>query len=319
MSSVADVLAVAEQAENNTQSANTPTPANNEPLLWSEIQQIIVNNINSAPRSLQKTIGPSELGTDCVHCLAAKLAGWKQIKGAAWLPFIGTCVHEHFERLFTQLSQSKGLDYKVVTEGPAYPRFETEKRVNVGLLRSYQEPMVISGSIDLVDYEHHATVDWKIVGTTSLKSAKANGPSQQYRVQASLYGIGLENEGIRVDKNCIYFLPRTSMNLGDMYAWEVPFDRELGEWALWRAQWILQLLGLLEINYQGTDVRDAWISRLPRSTTHCFDCGTWADSGLAQEFGDLSKVEIDEHLLMLADLIPATFNRDEWHKLNKIS
>ena len=105
MSSVADVLAVAEQAENNTQSANTPTPANNEPLLWSEIQQIIVNNINSAPRSLQKTIGPSELGTDCVHCLAAKLAGWKQIKGAAWLPFIGTCVHEHFERLFTQLSQ----------------------------------------------------------------------------------------------------------------------------------------------------------------------------------------------------------------------
>lgn len=232
MSSVKDILAVASQHDNPVYKQQIE-----EATLWPEIQQIIVNNINSAPRSLQKTIGPSELGTDCVHCLAAKLAGWKQIKGAAWLPFIGTCVHEHFERLFTQLSQSKGLDYKVVTEGPAYPRFETEKRVNVGLLRSYQEPMVISGSIDLVDYEHHATVDWKIVGSTSLKNAKANGPSQQYRVQASLYGIGLENEGISVGKNCIYFLPRTSMNLGDMYAWEVPFDRELGEWALWRAQW----------------------------------------------------------------------------------
>ena len=232
MSSVKDILAVASQHDNPVYKQQIE-----EATLWPEIQQIIVNNINSAPRSLQKTIGPSELGTDCVHCLAAKLAGWKQNKSAAWLPFIGTCVHEHFERLFSELANVKGLDYKVVTRGPAFPRFATEKRVEVATLNALPEPMHVHGSIDLVDYEHHATVDWKIVGSTSLRNAKANGSSQPYRVQASLYGIGLENEGVKVEKNCIYFLPRTSMNLNDMYAWEAPFDRELGEWALWRAQY----------------------------------------------------------------------------------
>lgn len=47
-----------------------------------------------------KEIGPSELGTDCLHCLAARLAGWEKRQSAAWLPFIGTCVHERFEHLF---------------------------------------------------------------------------------------------------------------------------------------------------------------------------------------------------------------------------
>lgn len=312
MSSVKDILAVASQHDNPVYKQQIE-----EATLWPEIQQIIVNNINSAPRSLQKTIGPSELGTDCVHCLAAKLAGWKQNKSAAWLPFIGTCVHEHFERLFSELANVKGLDYKVVTRGPAYPRFATEKRVEVATLNALREPMHVHGSIDLVDYEHHATVDWKIVGSTSLRNAKANGPSQQYRVQASLYGIGLENEGVKVEKNCIYFLPRTSMNLNDMYAWEAPFDRELGEWALWRAQWILQILGLMEINYQGTAMRDAWISKLPRSESHCFDCSTWPDSGLAAEFNNGERVEVEDGLMILADLIPATFDREKYRKSNQ--
>ena len=184
MSSVKDILAVASQHDNPVYKQQIE-----EATLWPEIQQIIVNNINSAPRSLQKTIGPSELGTDCVHCLAAKLAGWKQNKSAAWLPFIGTCVHEHFERLFSRLADVRSLDYMVSENGRTFPRFEAEKRVEVATLNASSEPMHIRGSIDLVDYENHATIDWKIVGSTSLRNARANSPSQQYRVQASLYGI----------------------------------------------------------------------------------------------------------------------------------
>ena len=187
MSSVKDILAVASQHDNPVYKQQIE-----EATLWPEIQQIIVNNINSAPRSLQKTIGPSELGTDCVHCLAAKLAGWKQNKSAAWLPFIGTCVHEHFERLFSRLADVRSLDYMVSENGRTFPRFEAEKRVEVATLNASSEPMHIRGSIDLVDYENHATIDWKIVGSTSLRNARANSPSQQYRVQASLYGIGRE-------------------------------------------------------------------------------------------------------------------------------
>ncbi|MFH6891559.1 hypothetical protein ACHEUQ_03145 [Alloscardovia omnicolens] len=310
MSSVKDILAVASQHDNPVYKQQIE-----EVTLWPEIQQIIVNNINSAPRSLQKTIGPSELGTDCVHCLAAKLAGWKQNKSAAWLPFIGTCVHEHFERLFSRLADVRSLDYMVSENGRTFPRFEAEKRVEVATLNASSEPMHIRGSIDLVDYENHATIDWKIVGSTSLRNARANSPSQQYRVQASLYGIGLENEGVKVEKNCIYFLPRTSMNLNDMYAWEVPFDRELGEWALWRAQWILQTLEFIETLFHDTDVRDTWISNLPCSETHCFDCATWPDSGLSAEFNNGERVEVDSTLRALAGLTPAVFDRSYYRKV----
>lgn len=45
---------------------------------WTEIRGIIEDHITNQPRSLQKEIGPSELGTDCLHCLAARLAGWEK-------------------------------------------------------------------------------------------------------------------------------------------------------------------------------------------------------------------------------------------------
>lgn len=67
-----------------------------EPQLWPEIRQLIEADIANAPRELQREIGPSELGTDCVHCLAAKLAGWPERRSPGWLPFIGTCVHGAF-------------------------------------------------------------------------------------------------------------------------------------------------------------------------------------------------------------------------------
>ena len=43
---------------------------------WKEIRLIIEAHIANQPRNLQKEIGPSELGTDCLQCLAARLAGW---------------------------------------------------------------------------------------------------------------------------------------------------------------------------------------------------------------------------------------------------
>lgn len=53
----------------------TKTDTMEEPRLWPEIRQLIEADIANAPRELQREIGPSELGTDCVHCLAAKLVG----------------------------------------------------------------------------------------------------------------------------------------------------------------------------------------------------------------------------------------------------
>ena len=46
-----------------------------EPRLWPEIKMMLESWIRDQPRERQPEIGPSELGNDCLHCLAAKLAG----------------------------------------------------------------------------------------------------------------------------------------------------------------------------------------------------------------------------------------------------
>ena len=261
--------------------------------IWPSIRRLIEHDIAQAPRSQQKRIGPSELGTDCVHCLAAKLAGWEQtVRDVAWLPFIGTCVHEHFERIFPNYCN------------PEDPDFWTEHKVTVGSLRGITGGYDVTGSIDLVDVSHQATIDWKIVGSTTLKNVKANGPSQQYLVQASLYGIGLQNEGVHVEKSCIYFLPRNAVSLNEVFPFETVFNPQLGGWALNRAQFLVTLLDAIE-SQEGLAVRDAWISKLPRSTTHCFDCEKFADSPLNSEFVE-SQAEVPDRWLNIIPTIQPT-------------
>ncbi|OTA27254.1 hypothetical protein B9G54_01670 [Alloscardovia macacae] len=272
MSELADILAVAGTLEQ--EESHSPAPASaasGESELWGGIRAIIENDIVDAPRNQQKRIGPSELGTQCVHCLAAKLVEWEQVKAPAWLPFIGTCVHEHFEHLFPRVYGEDGNT-----------PYRSERRVTVGQLQRVSGGYEVRGSIDLVDLEHHATIDWKIVGATTLKQVRANGPSQQYRVQASLYGLGLEGEGERVEKSCIFFLPRTSQSLADAYIWESQFDPEPGRWAMRRAQNLMNVLDNIELNY-GISVRDEFIRRLPRAE-HCWDCGTWTQESSTSHY-----------------------------------
>lgn len=290
MANIDDVLAVA-QAQAGVSFAEPPEPPEppatsvdtyEEPRLWPEIRMMIETGIRDQPREKQAEIGPSELGSDCLHCLAAKLAGWPQSRKTSWLPFIGTCVHEHFEREFRNLGLREDHE---CPDGQTAPRFETEMRVKVGTLSGIYGTSELHGSIDLYDRKTHSTVDWKITGDTTMRAAKANGPSQQYRVQASLYGIGLENAGEKCERNCIFMLPRNKTSLNDAYAWEVPFDPKPGRWAMSRAQLLINLMDCIELA-DGPEVRDAWIHSLSTSPSHCFQCGSWPDD----QFGELSEL-----------------------------
>lgn len=234
--SSADVLAVlgGEESKPETAGSVVKTATAYELLridatLWPQIRELIEGGIRNAPRERQKAVGPSELGTDCIHCLAAKLADWPRKRGTAWLPFIGTCVHEHFERMFAGLNP-QGFDPDV-----KHRPYETEMRVTVGKLHGLAGGYPVKGSIDLYDRASASTVDWKIVGTTTLKGVKAHGPSQTYMVQASLYGIGLMNAGEKVERNCIFFLPRNGISLNDALPIELQFSDKPGLWALARA------------------------------------------------------------------------------------
>lgn len=305
---MADVQAViASQMQDNTQNSTQQaqkTAGQSEPLLWDEIHAIINQYMMSSPRSLQKAPGPSELGTSCVHCLAARLAGWTKQANPAWLPYIGTSVHAQLEKLFTRLSDMN--EYHLMVDGDkVFPRFVTEYRVHVGRLQGSMGGYDVNGSIDLVDYKTHATCDWKITGSNTITSVKAEGASQQYKVQASLYGIGLENENVEVVKSCIYFLPRNSQTLDSAYPVEYAYDRDLGMWALQRAQLLVTFLDMIE-REAGVQMRDQWISSLPRDRDHCFNCNIYKDSGLAEEFTD-SEIKLPAKYKKLAALIEPTY------------
>ncbi|MEE8666947.1 MAG: hypothetical protein SOI13_01060 [Bifidobacterium mongoliense] len=287
----------------NPQPGDLPTTATDEqPRLWPEIQSLIETHIHNQPRSQQVELGPSELGTTCVHCLAAKLAGWpRQNRQAAWLPFIGTSVHAQFEQLFPALNE-QGFD----DTGKGI-RFETEKKVTVGHLSGLYGGYDIGGHIDLYDRWNKATADWKVTGTSTLRSAKANGPSQQYRIQASLYGIGLDNENEPIERCCIYFLPRNGISLNDAVTWESDWDPRPGRWALARAQLLVNFMDVIE-QADGPEVRDAWISLLPKATDHCFDCGSWPDDGTLNEFNDSNKAVVPDKWKQLIPLLDPQYS-----------
>lgn len=276
-----------------------------EPRLWPEIRTIIETHIRNQPRSQQVELGPSELGTTCLHCLGAKLAGWPQAsQQAGWLAFEGTAIHAQFEQLFPTLNKT-GFDPNADNV-----RFETEKKVTAGHLNGLYGGYEIGGHIDLFDRQNAATIDWKCVGNTTIRTVKANGPSQQYQVQASLYGLGLQNAEEPIRRSCIYFLPRNGVSLNDAIAWEADWDPQPGKWALARAQLLVNLMDCIE-QAEGPDVRDAWISQLPKATDHCFDCGTWPDDGALSEFNNSDSVPVPQKWVQLLPLLEPQYSGDK--------
>lgn len=216
----------------------------------STIKHAIVNQ----PRSLQKRIGPSELGTECDHCLAAKLAGWEQSRQADWLPFIGTAVHEKLATIFDA----------------AGPRWMVETEVMVGWVGDAE----VWGSSDLFDTETGTVVDFKIVGPTTLTAAKRE-PSLVYRRQLALYGMGFRNAGHDVKSVAIAYLPRQAVSLSSAVWWEAPFDPATAGQTLGRANQIVHKITTLRTI--APDRVDPWISGLPRAEK-CFDCARLADA-----------------------------------------
>lgn len=199
------------------------------------------------PRNMQQAIGPSEIGSDCQHCVAAKLAGWVQIPEAAWLPWTGTALHAYLENVFA-----------------GQPDFLTETRVHV-------TPW-LSGTSDLFHIPSGTVSDWKYVGQTTLTKAK-KGPTPQYRVQAHCYGLGFFRAGFDVQNVSIYYLPRNAMSLRGGIFWSEPFDPLIAIEAIERIEKARDTLAA----FSTAEERDAYVTSLPRAK-QCFDCHRYADA-----------------------------------------
>ncbi|WP_406419990.1 hypothetical protein [Streptomyces sp. NBC_00842] len=195
------------------------------------IGEFITNTALHAPRSLQRRIGPSEVGADCDRRLAYKLSDWPEVAadGDPIASVLGTAFHAWMEDAFTEREKASPGRYKI------------EERVTVR--QGVTEAASLTGSSDLYDRASGTVWDWKLVGVSSLDKYRRGGPSDQYRIQAHLYGLGQENAGETPRRVAICFVGRHHELR--VHVWTEPYNRQVALDALARLDAIRdQLLAL---------------------------------------------------------------------------
>lgn len=196
-------------------------------LVAEELKYKIMYAAANAPRSLQKRIGPSQVGSPCDRRLAymvTETASTYDHDSGSWVSTLGTAMH-------AWLAEAFALDNMANQAAGNIPRWLVETRVNVGDI----DGTPCYGSADLYDRVTAGVWDWKLTGATTIRKAKSVGPSVNYRVQAHLYGRGFIRRGVPVDYIGIAYLPRAGTDLRDGYFWTEPYDPELANAALLRA------------------------------------------------------------------------------------
>lgn len=230
----------------------------------SDVPGLILQGIRdfsaNRPRSLQKEVGPSQLGNPCDHCLAAALAGWEKQGDEAWLPLIGTAVHALLLGEELEGGPQGAWDF---ADG-----WLTEQKVTVGQVAGED----VDGSADLFHIPTGTAVDLKIVGATTLNEARRHGSKAQYRAQINLYGKGFRNAGYEVTQTIVAYLPRNSMHLSDAFFDIKPYDESIALDALVRANQLAAALRTFE--QVSVKARDVFVDSLPRAPK-CYDCARY--------------------------------------------
>ncbi|MFC4061489.1 hypothetical protein ACFOWE_24580 [Planomonospora corallina] len=174
--------------------------------------------VTHQPRSLQRELGPSEIGCPCDRRLGYRLAGVDPVNPhLPWLAYLGTALHGRL---------AADLDGRTLPDGA---RLLAEQPLDVGEVGG----RTVTGTSDL--YVAGVVVDWKLVGTTSLRRYRAHGPGHQYRVQLHTYGRGYRRRGLPVTHVAIAFLPRTR-ELVHRHWWHEPYDERIAVEALRRVE-----------------------------------------------------------------------------------
>jgi hypothetical protein len=202
------------------------------------VKQVIRHAAEHAPRSVQRHLGPSEIGSPCHRQIVGKIIAntYPGHPGGArtnhvpdmWPAIIGTAVHAWLASTFDRENDTLG-----------FLRYLTELRV----APTEAHP----GSTDLYDAGIKGCVDWKILGPTTLAKIRSGNPPRKYRVQILLYGLGCQLMGLPVERVIICALPRTEATLDSLYVWDHPV------WSLEDAELLSEVLRVNEIRKQIAD------------------------------------------------------------------
>lgn len=181
------------------------------------------NRNSSDNRSAQRTIGPSEAGTPCDRQLAMKLLNIEPVNPQeGWAPFVGTAVHAELANMFEWAN------------GSGSGRYVTEMSVSLG------SEHVPRGTLDLLDRVLYVISDHKLMGRYTLDKLRKEGPSETYRKQIQIYGLGAELAGERVEEVAIIGWPRQESSLDKLYVYVEKYDRRVAEEAIDRVARIAQ-------------------------------------------------------------------------------
>jgi hypothetical protein len=196
-----------------------PDPFNDQ--LKQQVIQLVLGAENNSERSLQREIGPSEIGEVCDRRLAYRLAEMPKINVAfdPWPAVVGTAVHAWMEQAVQR--------WVKVTGDP----WLTEETLSIDSF--------VTGHSDA--YWNGTVIDWKTGGPDVMKKVRGGNIPERYQIQAHIYGLGYENLGHAVERVALVFLPRSGW-LRDLVVWSAPYSRELAEAALARPYQIGQVI-----------------------------------------------------------------------------
>lgn len=207
-----------------------------------DLAKLLINRVNEfnnwSPRSLQTTIGASEIGHPCTRRLGYKMLAVEPVNtdSDSWPAIVGTSVHKYLERAF-------GKD----------PDYLTEVKISL-------EPWT-KGTADLVHLPSKTVIDHKVVGATALKTYRREGVPIQYRVQLSMYAAGLRLAGYDIDNIAIMFWSRSGM-MRDAFAITETYDEKIVEEYLARYDAIASL----------TEIGKDALELLPANPSNCLYC-----------------------------------------------
>jgi hypothetical protein len=204
-----------------------------------------------SPRSLQRTLGPSQIGTPCDLRIGFALAGVEPVNNTSDpLPSIlGTGTHSWLAGAFTEAN--RGLDHV---------EWLVEQRVDI------LPGIVPGGNGDLFHVPTRTVIDWKFPGETAMRKYRKDGPGPEYEIQIQTYGVGFLKRGLTPKRVAIVFIPRAG-RLDGIHVWTDTFKPEIAATALQRVQAIndrVQAGGLVELLALPT--ADAYCSWCPWHT-----------------------------------------------------
>jgi hypothetical protein len=224
--------------------------------LLDDLKAMITAQSKAAPRSLQRSLGPSEVGHPCSRKLALSLTGEERSnpEGDPLPSIVGTAAHAWLEQMARDENERLGR-----------VRWLPEQRVTVRT--------GLSGTCDLYDVDTATVIDWKLPGTSRMSHYRKHGPSRQYEVQAHLYGRGYQNMGFPVERVAIAFLPRGGLLRGKhgAHVWTAAYDDDLVTETIDRLDAITLAIHDLQV-----DVKPEHYALIPSTPTDCEYCPFWA-------------------------------------------